>query len=131
MDIATPEVFIGGLLGAMLVFLFSAWACQAVGRSAQAVVNEVHPAGPPHSIAPESHAPSMQTLREELATCLMGFGITGCAQLWKCIIPPDWVWVEHDQCACFCPHYRTSQLFLHGAPGEAAVCRAAGDHDVC
>jgi inorganic pyrophosphatase len=41
-DIAQPEVFIGGLLGAMLVFLFSAWACTAVGRSAQAVVNEVH-----------------------------------------------------------------------------------------
>ncbi|BDA47219.1 K(+)-insensitive pyrophosphate-energized proton pump [Coccomyxa sp. Obi] len=40
-DIATPEVFIGGLLGAMLVFLFSAWAVIAVGRSAQAVVNEV------------------------------------------------------------------------------------------
>ncbi len=41
-DIATPEVFIGGLLGAMLVFLFSAWAIIAVGRSAQAVVNEVN-----------------------------------------------------------------------------------------
>ena len=46
-DIAVPEVFIGGLLGAMLVFLFSAWACAAVGRSAQAVVNEVQPAGFP------------------------------------------------------------------------------------
>ena len=44
-DIAIPEVFIGGLLGAMLVFLFSAWACAAVGRSAQAVVNEVQSAG--------------------------------------------------------------------------------------
>lgn len=40
-DIAIPEVFIGGLLGACLVFLFSAWACVAVGRSAQAVVTEV------------------------------------------------------------------------------------------
>ena len=40
-DIAIPEVFIGGLLGATLVFLFSAWACVAVGRSAQAVVTEV------------------------------------------------------------------------------------------
>ncbi|KAK9804629.1 hypothetical protein WJX73_001042 [Symbiochloris irregularis] len=40
-DIAIPEVFIGGLLGACLVFLFSAWACMAVGRSAQAVVTEV------------------------------------------------------------------------------------------
>ena len=41
MDIAIPEVFIGGLLGATLVFLFSAWACVAVGVSAQAVVTEV------------------------------------------------------------------------------------------
>ncbi|KAK4439864.1 Pyrophosphate-energized membrane proton pump 3 [Sesamum alatum] len=40
-DIAIPEVFIGGLLGSMLIFLFSAWACAAVGRSAQEVVNEV------------------------------------------------------------------------------------------
>ena len=44
-DIAVPEGFVGGLLGGMLVFLFSAWACAAVGRSAQAVVNEVLPAG--------------------------------------------------------------------------------------
>ncbi|KAL1563973.1 inorganic diphosphatase [Salvia divinorum] len=35
------EVFIGGLLGSMLIFLFSAWACATVGRSAQEVVNEV------------------------------------------------------------------------------------------
>ena len=40
-DIAVPEVFVGGLLGAMLVFLFSSMACMAVGRSAQQVVNEV------------------------------------------------------------------------------------------
>lgn len=40
-DIAIPEVFIGGLLGSMLIYLFSAWACAAVGRSAQEVVNEV------------------------------------------------------------------------------------------
>ncbi|KAK8629161.1 hypothetical protein V6N13_078013 [Hibiscus sabdariffa] len=40
-DIAIPEVFIGGLLGAMLIFLFSAWACAAVGRTAQEVVKEV------------------------------------------------------------------------------------------
>ncbi|KAL2932814.1 Pyrophosphate-energized membrane proton pump 3 [Bienertia sinuspersici] len=40
-DIAIPEVFVGGLLGAMLIFLFSAWACAAVGRTAQEVVNEV------------------------------------------------------------------------------------------
>ncbi|EXC33635.1 Pyrophosphate-energized membrane proton pump 3 [Morus notabilis] len=40
-DIAIPEVFIGGLLGSMLIFLFSAWACSAVGRTAQEVVKEV------------------------------------------------------------------------------------------
>jgi K(+)-stimulated pyrophosphate-energized sodium pump len=40
-NIAVPEVFVGGLLGAMLVFLFSAWTIQAVGKSAQAVITEV------------------------------------------------------------------------------------------
>jgi len=40
-DIAIPEVFVGGLLGSMLVYLFSAWACKAVGASAQEVVKEV------------------------------------------------------------------------------------------
>ncbi|KAI4330061.1 hypothetical protein MLD38_028369 [Melastoma candidum] len=40
-DIAIPEVFVGGLLGSMLIFVFSAWACSAVGRTAQEVVTEV------------------------------------------------------------------------------------------
>ncbi|KAJ0966579.1 hypothetical protein J5N97_023496 [Dioscorea zingiberensis] len=40
-DIAIPEVFVGGLLGSMLIFVFSAWACAAVGRTAQEVVKEV------------------------------------------------------------------------------------------
>lgn len=40
-DIAVPEVFIGGMLGAMLVFLFSSWTCAAVGSTAQDVVVEV------------------------------------------------------------------------------------------
>ncbi|KAJ8770861.1 hypothetical protein K2173_021776 [Erythroxylum novogranatense] len=40
-DIAIPEVFISGLLGSMLIFVFSAWACSAVGRTAQEVVKEV------------------------------------------------------------------------------------------
>eukprot|EP00741_Cyanophora_paradoxa_P023788 tig00021621_g22977.t1 len=40
-DIAIPEVFVGGLLGAMVVMLFSAWAMKAVGTGAQAVVIEV------------------------------------------------------------------------------------------
>jgi K(+)-stimulated pyrophosphate-energized sodium pump len=35
------HVFIGGLLGAMLVFLFSALAIRAVGRAAYYVINEV------------------------------------------------------------------------------------------
>jgi Na+/H+-translocating membrane pyrophosphatase len=33
-DITIPEVFIGGLLGAMTVFLFSSWALAAVGNAA-------------------------------------------------------------------------------------------------
>eukprot|EP00357_Protocruzia_adherens_P016993 CAMPEP_0114996150 /NCGR_PEP_ID=MMETSP0216-20121206/14142_1 /TAXON_ID=223996 /ORGANISM="Protocruzia adherens, Strain Boccale" /LENGTH=717 /DNA_ID=CAMNT_0002360305 /DNA_START=601 /DNA_END=2754 /DNA_ORIENTATION=+ len=40
-DIAVPEIFVGGLLGAGSVFLFSAWAIVAVGESAQQVVKEV------------------------------------------------------------------------------------------
>eukprot|EP00923_Selenidium_pygospionis_P027871 GHVN01050390.1.p2 GENE.GHVN01050390.1~~GHVN01050390.1.p2 ORF type:complete len:523 (-),score=58.92 GHVN01050390.1:4219-5607(-) len=40
-DLAVPEVFVGGLAGAALVFLFSAWAMEAVGRTAQEVVKEV------------------------------------------------------------------------------------------
>ncbi len=40
-DLAVPEVFVGGLLGAMLVFLFAALAMKAVGKTAQQVVAEV------------------------------------------------------------------------------------------
>jgi K(+)-stimulated pyrophosphate-energized sodium pump len=40
-DIAKPEVWVGGLLGAMLVFLFSALAIRAVGKTAYYVINEV------------------------------------------------------------------------------------------
>jgi K(+)-stimulated pyrophosphate-energized sodium pump len=40
-DIAKPEVFIGGLLGVMLIFLFSALAIRAVGKAAYYVINEV------------------------------------------------------------------------------------------
>jgi K(+)-stimulated pyrophosphate-energized sodium pump len=40
-NIAKPEVFVGGLLGAMLVFLFSALAIRAVGKAAYFVINEV------------------------------------------------------------------------------------------
>ncbi len=40
-DLARPPVFIGGLLGAALVFLFSALAIRAVGRGAYYIINEV------------------------------------------------------------------------------------------
>jgi Na+/H+-translocating membrane pyrophosphatase len=40
-NLANIEVFIGGLLGAMLAFLFSALSIRAVGRTAFYVSNEV------------------------------------------------------------------------------------------
>jgi K(+)-stimulated pyrophosphate-energized sodium pump len=40
-DIAKPEIFIAGLLGAMLIFLFAALAIRAVGKAAYYVINEV------------------------------------------------------------------------------------------
>ncbi|APV43822.1 K(+)-stimulated pyrophosphate-energized sodium pump [Dehalogenimonas formicexedens] len=40
-NIARPEVFIGAMLAVMLVFLFSAWAIQAVGSTAQKIIEEV------------------------------------------------------------------------------------------
>ncbi len=40
-DLAKIDVFIGGLLGAMLVFLFSALAIRAVGKTAEYVIKDV------------------------------------------------------------------------------------------
>ncbi|HEY9283063.1 MAG TPA: sodium-translocating pyrophosphatase [Pyrinomonadaceae bacterium] len=40
-NLAKPEVFVGGLLGAMLVFLFSSLAIRAVGRTANHVIRDV------------------------------------------------------------------------------------------
>ena len=40
-DITVPEVFLSGLLGSMVVFLFSAWSIRAVGNAAQEVIKEV------------------------------------------------------------------------------------------
>lgn len=40
-DIATPEVLIGGLVGSMLIFVFTGLAISAVGRTAHEVVLEV------------------------------------------------------------------------------------------
>jgi K(+)-stimulated pyrophosphate-energized sodium pump len=40
-DIAKVQVFVGGLLGAMLVFLFSSLAIRAVARAAYYIINDV------------------------------------------------------------------------------------------
>ncbi|KAG2387352.1 hypothetical protein C9374_001684 [Naegleria lovaniensis] len=40
-NLAVPEVFIGGLLGACLVFVFSSLTIKAVGNTAQTVIEEV------------------------------------------------------------------------------------------
>ncbi len=40
-NIARPELFVAGLLGAMLVFWFTSLAIKAVGRAAYSVINEV------------------------------------------------------------------------------------------
>ena len=40
-NLANPVVFVGGLLGATLVFLFSSMAIRAVGSAAQAIIAEV------------------------------------------------------------------------------------------
>jgi K(+)-stimulated pyrophosphate-energized sodium pump len=40
-NLAKPVVFVGGLIGAMLVFLFSSLAIRAVGSAAQAIIEEV------------------------------------------------------------------------------------------
>eukprot|EP00771_Trimastix_marina_P001970 gnl/Trimastix_PCT/308.p1 GENE.gnl/Trimastix_PCT/308~~gnl/Trimastix_PCT/308.p1 ORF type:complete len:785 (-),score=267.37 gnl/Trimastix_PCT/308:72-2426(-) len=40
-DLSIPEVFVGGILGGMLVFLFSSWCIKAVGNAAQKVITEV------------------------------------------------------------------------------------------
>jgi K(+)-stimulated pyrophosphate-energized sodium pump len=40
-NLGKVDVFIGGFLGAMLIFLFSSFAIRAVGRAAQGMINEV------------------------------------------------------------------------------------------
>ncbi|MBW7888014.1 MAG: sodium-translocating pyrophosphatase [Bacteroidetes bacterium] len=40
-DLSKPAVFVGAMLGAMLVFIFSSLAIKAVGRAAYAVINNV------------------------------------------------------------------------------------------
>ena len=50
-DITIPEVFIGGLLGAMTVFIFASWAIAAVGNAAQDVIKEARRQVTPDVIA--------------------------------------------------------------------------------
>lgn len=40
-DITVPEIFIGGMLGSVTVFVFSAWTIAAVGNAAEDVITEV------------------------------------------------------------------------------------------
>ena len=40
-DLSKIEVFVGALLAAMIVYLFSAWAIKAVGRTASKIIEEV------------------------------------------------------------------------------------------
>ena len=40
-NLADPKVFVGGLIGATLVFVFSSFAIRAVGRAAQGMIEEV------------------------------------------------------------------------------------------
>jgi Na+/H+-translocating membrane pyrophosphatase len=40
-DIAIPEIFVGGLLGSMTVFVFTSWSIRAVGNAAEDVIREV------------------------------------------------------------------------------------------
>ena len=40
-NLAEPKVFVGGLIGAALVYVFASFAIRAVGKSAEAMINEV------------------------------------------------------------------------------------------
>jgi K(+)-stimulated pyrophosphate-energized sodium pump len=40
-DLAKPVVFVGGLLGAVLIFIFSSYAIRAVSRAAYYIINDV------------------------------------------------------------------------------------------
>jgi K(+)-stimulated pyrophosphate-energized sodium pump len=40
-DLSKPEVFVGAMMGAMLVFLFASMAIKAVGEAAQTIIAEV------------------------------------------------------------------------------------------
>jgi len=40
-DITVPEIFVGGLIGSVTVFVFSSWSIVAVGNAAEDVIKEV------------------------------------------------------------------------------------------
>ena len=40
-DITVPEIFIGGMIGSVTVFVFSSWSIAAVGNAAEDVIKEV------------------------------------------------------------------------------------------
>lgn len=40
-DITVPEIFVGGMLGSVTVFVFAGWAIAAVGNAAEDVITEV------------------------------------------------------------------------------------------
>src|SRR3989442_15130782 len=64
-DLAHPETFLGGFIGAAPVFLFTAYAIRAVGRAAWAIIKDVRDqfrekpgimAGPPQTDYPRAGA---------------------------------------------------------------------------
>ncbi len=56
-NLANPHVFVGALLGAMLVFFFSALTIKAVGRAAKAVIEAVREQFKPFRKGEELHLP--------------------------------------------------------------------------
>ena len=86
------EVFIGGFLGAMLVFLFSSLAIRAVGRAAQGIIEEVRRqfrGRPGHHAG--TVAPRLRPLR--------GHHRPGrAARDGRC--PACWPWVRRSSSAC-------------------------------
>ena len=60
-NLANPHVFVGALLGAMLVFFFSALTIKAVGRAAKAVIEAVREQFKPFKKGDELHLPDQFT----------------------------------------------------------------------
>ncbi|SBS88759.1 V-type K+-independent H+-translocating inorganic pyrophosphatase, putative [Plasmodium ovale] len=81
-DIALPEVFIGGILGSVVVFLFAGWSLDAVGNTAEEVLIEVrrqfkeHPGILTYNEKPDYHTCvsiiSKRALKETIKPGLLG-----------------------------------------------------------